>query len=155
MYRRYIAIFAWPRRRDDRYAAVRPFWYWGRVCVCVRCVCPALGPGGAEEFFTPRRRRVRQGEKWVLRPSNAENLGKQCVVLMMKCKTHSPPYSAITYISGTRPLLDRYSTVTRPLHPYVMSSRYGFRRLGVTHTQVTPGCDPGDRHPSAHMLQIP
>ena len=63
----------------------------------------------------------------------------------MKCKTHSPPYSAITYISGTRPLLDRYSTVTRPLHPYVMSSRYGFRRLGVTHTQVTPGCDPGDR----------
>ena len=22
---------------------------------------------------------------------------------------------------------------------------YGFRRLGVTHTQVTPGCDPGDR----------
>ena len=24
-YRRYIAIFAWPRRRDDRYGAVRPF----------------------------------------------------------------------------------------------------------------------------------
>ena len=24
----------------------------GAVCVCVRCVCPALGPGGPEEFFT-------------------------------------------------------------------------------------------------------
>ena len=34
-------------------------------------------------------------------------------------------------------------------YPYTLGafahSTYGFRRLGVTHTQVTPGCDPGDR----------
>jgi hypothetical protein len=79
-------IFAWPRRRDDRYGAVRP--------------------------FTPRRRRVllkidsetlKRRKPW------------KSMVLMMKCKTHIRHHFAGQHTFRGRPLLDRYSTVTRPL----------------------------------------
>ena len=98
MYRRYIAIFAWPRRRDDRYTAVRP--------------------------FTQRRRRVLLEKKIDSETVKRRKPWKSMVLMMlMKFKTRIRHHFAgdnirsgvDRYSTVTRPLLDRYSTVTRPL----------------------------------------
>ena len=63
------------------------------VCVCVRGVCPALGPGGPEEFFT----RLWHGQRGY------------CVRLLSQVRAHGAVYGAATL----RPLWGRPTRTNR------------------------------------------